>query len=124
MKKKTYKQMQNRLYREIKHRMIAEGKMKMPVPRFHVIEKTIETVRCVKMINAGVCREEEMELVMENVRKDLVHSMCDKLMEEGYLLFTSQVSSADDVVPMVKTEAIMQVVKPVPSMLYEYGGLK
>lgn len=80
MSKKSYKQLQNRLYREIKRRIVAEQQISMPI-KFTACDRKIDTFKAEYRIPSWFATREEY-LKMEVVRRIVI-----KLYEEGYFEF-------------------------------------
>ena len=82
MSKKSYKRNQNRLYREIKRRIIAEQASRMPVPVIE-IHRDIETLAIRNIVPNYLVRE------IEFVKTDMANKLARKLVAEGYVEFFS-----------------------------------
>ena len=78
MSKKSFKQMQNRLYREIKRRMIAE---QMPVQVYKVHPR----IDMLKLAKAYPCSLEPE--LYGYVKDDMARAFGEKLAAEGYIQF-------------------------------------
>lgn len=85
MKKRTYKQMQNRLYREIKRRMIAEQALMFPVP-VHIERRNFDTLAVRHLINKRMIPPNTTEYT-EYIKRDMAHQLADKLKDEGYITY-------------------------------------
>ena len=116
MSKKSYKRMQNRLYREIKARMIAEKKLNMPV-RFWPARETrhIDTLKVSRRHTemAGVSNNGYMEYEKETIAR----MFGERLLEEGYIDFhTEYLEEHFEDQPVayleVRIDATLDVVKP------------
>ena len=116
MSKKSYKRMQNRLYREIKARIIAEKKLNMPV-RFWPARETrhIDTLKVSRRHTemAGVSSNGYMECEKETIAR----AFGERLLEEGYIDFhTEYLEEHFEDQPVayleVCTDATLDVVKP------------
>lgn len=83
--KRMYKQMQNKLYRKIKRRMIAEQAMKFPVP-VHIEHRNFDTLIIRNLVDkrAGPANSAEYA---EYIKRDMAHQLADKLMHEGYISY-------------------------------------
>lgn len=104
--KKSYKRNQNRLYREIKRRIIAEQALKFPVP---VVEahKDIETFAIRNTVpNHLVCDE------IEFVKMDMASKIARKLITEGFVEFFSNTNKYTPIEDVAEIEARICVVKP------------
>ena len=80
MSKKSYKQLQNRLYREIKRRIIAEQQIAMPI-KFTACERQIDTFKAEYRIPNWLAGNEEY------LKMEVVNRIVIKLCEEGYFEF-------------------------------------
>lgn len=105
MSKKSYKRNQNRLYREIKRRIIAEQALKFPVP---VIEthRNIETLAIRNIVPNHLVRE------IEFVKMDMANKLARKLVAEGFVEFFSSENKYTPVTDAIEIEARINVVKP------------
>lgn len=113
MKKRTYKRMQNRLYREIKARMIAEKKLSMSArPRWIAREtRHIDTLKVSRgrTQRAGISNDEFM-----NYEKEAIARMfAIKLLEDGYIDFHTEMIE-EGMYLEVRIDARLDVVKPIP----------
>ena len=104
MSKKSYKRNQNRLYREIKRRIIAEQALKFPVP---VIEthRDIETLAIRNIVPNHLVRE------IEFVKMDMANKIARKLVDEGFVEFFSR-DNYEQIADAMEIEARICVVKP------------
>lgn len=104
MSKKSYKRNQNRLYREIKRRIMAEQALKFPVPVIGV-HRDIETLTIRNIVPNHLIRE------IEFVKTDMANKLSSKLVDEGFVEFsnTNKYTSIEDV---TEIEARICVVKP------------
>lgn len=112
MKKKTYKQMQNRLYREIKRRIEAENRIKIPL-EVNVCERKIDTIELRKCIDR---RELAMYLGDEGgemIKRSMAHEVCNTLYDEGYFVFYNSTSPSDVVFDYKELECRIDIVRPV-----------
>ena len=104
--KKSYKRNQNRLYREIKRRIVAEQALNFPVP---IIEahRDIETLKIRNIVpNHLVCDENEF------VKMDMANKIARKLVAEGYVEFFSSTNKYMPIEDVTEIEARICVVKP------------
>lgn len=87
MKKKTYKSMLNRLYREVKKRKEAERRIMIPM-KVSVSHRKIDTIKIVKRIS----NDDMMNMTgaMEYAKRDMAHGIAMKLLDDGYLFFRQQ----------------------------------
>lgn len=109
MKKKTYKQMQNRLYREIKRRIIAEQVSKFLVPVIERNDARIETLEIRNIVPKFLAQQTEF------VKTDMANKIASKLVANGFVEFYS--SSGPFYSPMenvMEIRARVKVVKPLP----------
>lgn len=87
MSKKSYKRNQNRLYREIKRRMLLEQMVyNPPVTKRKVEYRNVETL---KIRNLIPCHEFQ-EGCDEYVKQKMVHDIAQKLYEDHYIVFLSK----------------------------------
>ena len=89
MSKKSYKRMQNRLYREIKARMIAEKKLSMSVCPWTAREtRHIDTLKVCRRHTemAGVSSNGYMEYEKETIAR----MFGERLLEDGYIDFHTE----------------------------------
>jgi len=106
MSKKSYKRNQNRLYREIKRRVIAEKVLKFPVPVVE-IHRDIETLAIRSIVpNHIVCDD------MEFVKMDMASKIARKLVVEGFVEFSSSANKYAPIEDVTEIEARIRVVKP------------
>ena len=105
MSKKSYKRNQNRLYREIKRRIIVEQMLKFPVP---VVEnhRNIETLAIKSIIPSRFIRE------IEFVKGEMAIKLASKLVAEGFVEFFSNENKYEPIKDFTEIEARIHVVKP------------
>ena len=113
MSKKSYKRNQNRLYREIKRRMIAEQKLLRPVP-IAKCERKIETI---KVINIVPKYMEQTKEVIEYIKNDMARQMIRRLIDNGYVQYKhfgnyQRIDDDEEVMDVKEIEATLNVVKP------------
>lgn len=113
MSKKSYKRNQNRLYREIKRRMIAEQKLLRPVPIVKC-ERKIETLKVRNMVPEYM---EQTKEYIEFVKHDMAKQVMQKLIDDGYVQFKyfgkyQRIADDEEVMDVKEIEAILNVVKP------------
>ena len=113
MSKKSYKRNQNRLYREIKRRIIAEDRLLKPV-RFVKCEQKIETIKIRNMLPDYIERTKEY---IEFVKSDMTKQIMKKLVEDGHLKFNyydkyQRIDDDEEVMNISEIEATLNVVKP------------
>ena len=105
MSKKSYKRNQNRLYREIKRRIVAEQALKFPVPVIKV-HRDIETLAIRNIFPNYLVRE------IEFVKTDMANKIARKLVAEGFIEFFSSENKYGPIVDVTEIEARICVVKP------------
>lgn len=105
MSKKSYKRNQNRLYREIKRRIIAEQATKFPVPVIE-IHRDIETLAIKKIVNTRLFNE------IEFVKTEMANRLARKLVAEGFVEFFSRESKYTPITDVTEIEARIYVAKP------------
>ena len=113
MSKKSYKRHQNRLYREIKRRIVAEERLLKPV-RFTKCERKIETIKIRKTLPDYI---EQTKEYIEFVRSDMTRQIAKKLVEDGYVKFNysgdyHRIVDDEEVMNISEIEATLNVVKP------------
>lgn len=106
MSKKSYKRNQNRLYREIKRRIIAEQALKFPVP-IVTIHRDIETLTIKNIVPNYLVRE------IEFVKTDMANKLASKLVAEGFVEFFSSENKYEPIAGVTEIEARICVVKPI-----------
>ena len=106
MSKKSYKRNQNRLYREIKRRVVAEQALKIPVPVVK-IHRDIETLVIKDIVPYYLAHE------IEFVKTDMANKLASKLIAEGFVEFyTCENKYAPIIKGVTEIEARVCVVKP------------
>ena len=105
MSKKSYKRNQNRLYREIKRRIIAEQALKFPVPVIE-IHRDIKTLAIRSTVPNYLVRE------IEFVKNDMANKLARKLVAEGFVEFFSSENNYEPIADVTEMEARICVVKP------------
>lgn len=105
MSKKSYKRNHNRLYREIKRRIIAEQALKFPVPVIE-IHRDIETLAIRNIVPNYFARE------IEFVKTDMANELARKLVAEGFVEFFSRENKYGPITDTTEIEARICVVKP------------
>ena len=105
MSKKSYKRNQNRLYKEIKRRIIAEQVVKFPVPVIE-IHRNIETLAIKNIVPNYLIHE------IEFVKTDMANKLARKLVAEGFVEFYSSENNYGPIVDTTEIEARIHVVKP------------
>ncbi len=113
MSKKSYKRMQNRLYREIKRRIIAENSLSRPV-RLIKCERNIETIRVKNIIPDYL---QDTKEYIEVVRSDIANQITEKLIKDHYIKFDCYKkcyhTAEDEIIMNVsEIEATLNVVRP------------
>ena len=109
MSKKSYKRNQNRLYREIKRRMIAEQVMKFPVP-VHIEHRNFDTLAVRELINKRMIPPNTTEYT-EYIKRDMTHQLANKLMDEGYISFFTREDPDRQIFDNAEIEARIMVVR-------------
>ena len=105
MSKKSYKRIQNRLYREIKRRIIAEQELKLPVPVIE-IHRDIETFAIRNIVPNYFVRE------IEFVKMDMANKLARKLVAEGFVEFFTGENEYTPIEDATEIEARIYVAKP------------
>lgn len=109
MSKKSYKKLQNRLYREIKRRIQAEQRP-MSFGSYTVTHQKIETIKVAQIFPrlemATNGEEEFVDYVMEHC---LMKSIVKKLFYEGYVQCYSEMDHDRDA---IKVECQLKVIRP------------
>ena len=105
MSKKSYKRNQNRLYREIKRRIIAEQALRMPVPVIEIY-RDIKTLAIKNIVHNRFLNEIEL------VKTEMANKLARKLVAEGFVEFYSRNNEYAQVPDAVEIEARICVVKP------------
>ena len=113
MNKKSYKRNQNRLYREIKRRIIAEDRLLKPV-RFAKCERKIDTIKIRSIVPEYI---EHTKEYIEFVKSDMTKGIMKKLVEDGYIKFNCsgeyiRIAEDEEVMNISEIEATLNVVKP------------
>ena len=113
MSKKSYKRNQNRLYREIKRRIIAEQRLLKPVT-FVKCERKIETLKVRSMVPEYM---EQTKEYIEFVKHAMAKQIMQKLIDDGYVQFKyfgkyQRIADDEEVMDVKEIEAILNVVKP------------
>ena len=108
MKKKTYKQMQNQLYREIKRRIIAEHFVMTP-QKVKVCEQKIDVIATKVKTDRDLCTLLDAEMV----KKDIARKVFNELYDKGDFLFYVGEAPLCDPLGRVEIECRINVVKPI-----------
>lgn len=113
MSKKSYKRNQNRLYREIKRRIIAENKLLKPV-QFVKYEQKVETIKIRRTLSDYI---EPTKEYIEFVKSDVTKQIVKKLVKDGYVEFNysgnyNRIADDEEVMNISEIEARICVVKP------------
>lgn len=109
MKKRTYKRMKNRLYREIKARKIAEARLQRQI-KFEVVRRQIDTLRVKRGYAVPANYEERMDAFN---KQQLARELVTRLLEDGYIAFRAKAVEYGQCL-MAEAEAELDVVKPLP----------
>lgn len=106
MSKKSFKKLQNRLYRETKRRIQAEAAARFPVPIVRV-ESKVDTLKIKRLVhtqdplfNKGYT---------DCVRREMAGQMADSLLKEGYIEFRS--GEGHELFDCIEVEARLKVVR-------------
>ena len=83
MSKKSYKQLQNRLYREIKRRIIAEQTQKIQV---ETVERDVVTLRTKYISHPRELQCDDAELL---IKGELAQQLLAEILSAGYITFYS-----------------------------------
>ena len=105
MSKKSYKRNQNRLYREIKRRIIAEQALKFPVPIIE-IHRDIKTLAIKNIIRNRLVHD------VEFVKMEMANELARKLVAEGFVEFFSREYKYEPIADGTEIEARICVAKP------------
>lgn len=108
MSKKSYKRNQNRLYREIKRRIIAEQAAQMPVPVI-AIHRDIKTLAIKNIVRNRFVHD------VEFVKTEMANKLAKKLVTEGFVEFS--VNRYDPIADGSEIEARICVVKPIEARI-------
>ena len=91
MSKKSYKRHQNRLYREIKRRIEAENRIKVPLD-ISVCERPIEKFGVIQHVpneQISIHAIDQERSFEEMIKRDMAYKICDDLLQKGYFAFSS-----------------------------------
>lgn len=105
MSKKSYKRNQNRLYREIKRRILAEQALKFPVP-------VIEAHRDIKTFAVRNLVPNYLISEVEFVKMDMANKLARKLVAEGLVEFFSSKNEYEPTMDTAEIEARVYVAEP------------
>ena len=105
MSKKSYKRNQNRLYREIKRRIVAEQALKFPVPVIK-IHRDVKTLAIKNIIHNSFIHD------VEFVKTDMANKLAKALVAEGYVEFFSSGYKYKPLADYTEIEARICIVKP------------
>ena len=113
MSKKSYKRNQNRLYKEIKRRMIAEQKLLRPVSIVKC-ERKIETLNVINIVPEYM---EQTKEVIEYIKNDMARQMTRRLIDNGYVQYKyfgkyQRIADDEEVMDIKEIEATLNVVRP------------
>lgn len=113
MSKKSYKRNQNRLYREIKRRIIAEKQLAMPRKYAITYERKIDTLAAKHTLPMLSAESADINEQIEYIKHKLAGSIAKQLVEDGYIEFyTSNYETDDAIWPAAEIKARLYVVKP------------
>ena len=110
MSKKSYKRNQNRLYREIKRRVIAENQIIKPIS-FVKCEQKIETLKIRHIIPDYI---EDSKENIELIKSDMAIQIAKKLVEDDYVWFNyfgkySRIADDEEIMNIKEIEAVINV---------------
>ena len=111
MSKKSYKRNQNRLYREIKRRIIAEQQLLKPV-QFVKCERKFETLKIRSVVPHYAAQD------LDFIKHDMATKIARKLIEDGYVAFFEHdydfhLSEDEVVLNEKEVEARLDVLRPI-----------
>lgn len=106
MNKKSYKRNQNRLYREIKRRILAEQALKFPIPVIEV-HRDIKTLAVRNHVPNYYLISE-----VEFVKMDMANKLARKLIAEGLVEFFSSKNEYEPIMDTTEIEARIYVAEP------------
>lgn len=107
MKKKTYKQMQNRLYREIKRRMIAEKRIMIPL-EVRTDGRQIDTLEIRNIIPYRMCVGDYEHII----KSAIANKLATKLIADQYVMFYTHKSQYEPTIDSLEIRARIDVAKP------------
>lgn len=108
MSKKSFKRLQNRLYREIKHRMELE-RMRIPVP-MEAKSFAYEDVKAAyKVLTGPIDSAVESMAISKFARKKLNQALADGLSKKGFIEYYTEESEFE---PSITFYAKLRVVYP------------
>ena len=110
MSKKSYKQLQNRLYREIKRRIIAEQRK----VEFTVVHPRIDTLRIEKRLAYPLRRDcATVADLLSYTKSDIAYDIGKKLLADGYIeVFVLEDSQSDPLNNQFRVRGELRVIKP------------
>ena len=113
MSKKSYKRNQNRLYREIKRRIIAENVLLKPVQPIKC-DRKVDTIKIRNILHDY---NEQTKEYIEYVKWDMTTEIVKKLVEDGYIKFNysgdyHHIVDDEEVMNISEIEARIYVVRP------------
>jgi hypothetical protein len=116
MSKKSYKRNQNRLYREIRRRIIAENELLKPV-QFIKYDQKVATIKIRSMLPELPDYIEQTKDYIEFLESDMTKKIVEKLVEDGYIKFNysgdyHRIADDEEVMNISEIEARICVVKP------------
>ncbi len=109
MSKKSYKRNQNRLYREIKRRIIAEQAMEFHVP-VHIEHRNFDTLAVRNIIDKRMIPPNTTEY-SGYIKRNMAHQLAHKLMDEGYISYFTREDSDGQISDNAEIEARIMVVR-------------
>lgn len=105
MKKRTYKRLKNRLYREIKARQQAEFLLRKPI-KYDVINLKIDTICARHIVNQRQLSEDPV-YYKEYEEREMLHQIAKKLRESGYIK-SSMFEDRGDLVMEQRLDVVMR----------------
>ena len=109
MKKKTYKQMQNRLYREIKRRLLLEHNLAVPL-EVRTDGRQIDTLKVSNRIPKRMIYD--FGFAEDHAKNEMARQLVNKLVEDEYITFYTYEDATTHLFDYVEIQARVDVVKP------------
>lgn len=104
MSKKSYRQIQNRLYREIKRRIIAENTI-----RYEFVGTKYDTIKIVKLLHYVEPFVPDYEKL---IRREMSRAIASELDSKGYIKYYNSQGFTDEAIHnYIRVEAVLKVVK-------------
>ncbi len=112
MKKRTYKRLQNRLYREIKRRLILEQILERTRPLkaeiFKSYQQHIDTIKIKRDVPLEIIEKNKEALAY--FKEELAQTMSRQLLADGYISFNTEVLNYNSG-PIFEIAALLNVIK-------------